>query len=88
MRGESMVSKTTILTRHDVTVDGSDWCASMMLDDTGSGHVMFSTAAGPSFSMDVSKMSPMMELLAECEAIRVSMSNGPELSPTAFVDQP
>lgn len=79
-----MVSKTTIFTRHDVSVDGADWCASMMLDDTGAGHVMVSTAAGLSFSMDAAKMSSMMELLAEREAIRLSMHQGPELTPAAF----
>jgi hypothetical protein len=79
-----MPSSTTILTRHDVTVNGSDLSASMMLDDTGEGHVMVSTNAGPSFSMDAAKIAPMMQLLAECEAIRRKLHQGPELTPAAF----
>lgn len=75
-----MVSKTTILTRHDVTAESSDLTASMMLDDTGAGYVMVSTTAGPSFSMDAGKLAEMLQLLAECESIRVFLAEGPVLA--------
>lgn len=65
-----MSSTTTILTRHDVTVEGYDLSASMMLDDAGAGHIMVSTPAGASFSMDAGTAPGMMRLLAECEDLR------------------
>ncbi len=65
-----MAARTTILTRTDVTVEGSDLSASIMLDDAGSGHVMFSTAAGPSFSMDAARLGSLHTLVQECMGIR------------------
>jgi len=79
-----MASKTTILTRHDVTVDGSDMSASMMLDDEGFGHIMVSTSAGPSFSMDASKLPELLQILTEAESIRELIRRDPEPTPASL----
>lgn len=78
-----MASRTTILTRHDVTVPGSDLAASMILDDRGQGHVMMSSPTGPSFSADASNLEALQVLITECITIRSMLSRPAEPSAAA-----
>ena len=68
-----MSMQTTILTRHDVTIDMS---ASMMLDDAGNGHAMVSSSTGPAFSMDVSRLAETIAVLTECQRSRELVVRG------------
>lgn len=68
-----MASTMTNLTRHELRTAGSDLAGSMLIDADGQGHLTVSSALGPAFSIDVSKLDALVALLAEAAAVRQAM---------------
>lgn len=69
-----MSATMTTLTRHDITLPDSPWKASVILDDAGHGHALFSFGDNKGSQIDASELAPLIRLLSECEQVRSDMA--------------